>query len=383
MKLRYLVLFVSIFSLFFFPTLLYAQSSTPWSFYNNPSQSNAMDIFYNGIGAANPAVRITTGGNVGIGATSPGQKLQVGKASGGASEGVIRTSTNNNAGSSREWDFGAGQAAFGNYGFNIKDTGMSAPAFNIAFSTGFVGIGTSAPAGPLDVKIATNKHIGFVNWNNMPTLAAFNDGLAAWDSLVIAPVGNVGLGTATPGYKLDVNGSTNISGNLTLSGTFSPTNLAVSGTLTAANGGFNLNNSGTSRFNEIKAKMWSAGTTSVCYGINEAVGSVTISTIGGCSSDRRLKKNIRYFEGSFLSRVNQLKPALFDLKDNSKKDVAGFIAQDVQEVFPETVYDKGADQMLEFSPNNLIPHLTKAIQELSEKVDQQQAEIEQLKKQLK
>ncbi len=77
MKLRYLVLFVSIFSLFFFPTLLYAQSSTPWSFYNNPSQSNAMDIFYNGIGAANPAVRITTGGNVGIGATSPGQKLQV------------------------------------------------------------------------------------------------------------------------------------------------------------------------------------------------------------------------------------------------------------------------------------------------------------------
>jgi hypothetical protein len=335
MKLRYLVLFVSIFSLFFFPTLLYAQSSTPWSFYNNPGASNAMDIFYNGVGAANPAVRIKTGGNVGIGTTTPNARL----------------SFVNNVGTGF-------LDSYGEYQILLWDGGAAASAYGLGIKSNTMVFNSGAGAYSFDRAGAAT-------------------------TMTLETNGNVGIGTSAPGYKLDVNGSANISGNLTLSGTFSPTNLAVSGTLTAANGGFNLNNSGTSRFNEIKAKMWSAGTTSVCYGINEAVGSVTISTIGGCSSDRRLKKNIRYFEGSFLSRVNQLKPALFDLKDNSKKDVAGFIAQDVQEVFPETVYDKGADQMLEFSPNNLIPHLTKAIQELSQKVDQQQAEIEQLKKQLK
>jgi hypothetical protein len=104
--------------------------------------------------------------------------------------------------------------------------------------------------------------------------------------------------------------------------------------------------------------------------------------IGRCSSDERLKGNINYLNDNLLEKVLALKPATYQNKlrgeDGEVLDgladgiVVGFIAQDVQALFPEAVGVNESDGFLTFSPQNLVPYLVKAIQE-------QQGQIEALK----
>lgn len=136
--------------------------------YNGLAASGDRGIIFGGASAGNPGggfviapwsttpsgLKIIANGNVGIGNNNPGQRLQVGNGVGlgGANDGVIRSSTSNVDGSAnRSWDFGAGNATFGNWGFNISDVGNGPPAFNIAYGTKNVGIGTTSPTQKLDV----------------------------------------------------------------------------------------------------------------------------------------------------------------------------------------------------------------------------------------
>ena len=85
-----------------------------------------------------------------------------------------------------------------------------------------------------------------------------------------------------------------------------------------------------------------------------------------CSSDARLKTNIRDLESS-LDKVMALQPRRFNLKANGKESI-GFIAQEVQGVLPDMVDDSEADN-LKVSTGPLIPRLVKAIQELKQEND--------------
>jgi hypothetical protein len=105
--------------------------------------------------------------------------------------------------------------------------------------------------------------------------------------------------------------------------------------------------------------------------------SITISAI----SDQRLKENVRDIETG-LDAILSLKPRRFDWKDGKgqdKKNVAGFIAQEFETVFPECVStSKAGEDGIEYKNINhetLIPTLVKAIQE-------QQAMIESLRQRL-
>ena len=78
---------------------------------------------------------------------------------------------------------------------------------------------------------------------------------------------------------------------------------------------------------------------------------------------------------SGLGVVTQLRPKCFDWKDESMpKGLAGFIAQDVEKVLKNAV--KGGEGKKSISFNDIVAHLTKAVQELS-------ARIEMLESQLK
>ena len=202
------------------------------------------------------AVRMTiqSGGNVGIGTTSPSRQLDV--------EGVIRFSSNSNQAVNgygeiyTSYSYGKGQIFIApeavtsptnfhpNGGVTIGPANTSPPANGLIVS-GNVGIGTTTPTTPLhidlgtlDVKAQLNAIGGFdgmlVEGTNASynliggngdkySLGALNDGSfriynegGAGYSLTLNNSGKLGLGTTDPQEKLDIAG-----GNIRLDDGFS------------------------------------------------------------------------------------------------------------------------------------------------------------------
>lgn len=113
-------------------------------------------------------------------------------------------------------------------------------------------------------------------------------------------------------------------------------------------------------------------------GLNYGSGNTFLAT----SSDIRLKQNVQN-SAPVLEKINQINIRSFQWKDYGTTTEYGFVAQELQTVFPEAVHvgvDNGAtiEMPWSVSPVTLIPHLIKAVQELSTKVDAQQAKIDQL-----
>lgn len=112
------------------------------------------------------------------------------------------------------------------------------------------------------------------------------------------------------------------------------------------------------------------------------------------SSDENLKTNIINIKSS-LSNVNKLRSVTYNWKDLDKdqKIKTGFIAQELQAVFPELVSnDKEGNLAIHYT--GLIPHLVRAIQEQQEMIEQLKSdnqiliadlknEINELKKNIK
>ena len=96
------------------------------------------------------------------------------------------------------------------------------------------------------------------------------------------------------------------------------------------------------------------------------------------TSDERLKTNIVDFTNQ--ADINQFRPVQFNWKKiPDGKKIIGFIAQEVQENNPEMVYqDERGNLGIDYI--QIIPVLTKNVQELNQIVKQQQKRIEELEK---
>jgi hypothetical protein len=110
------------------------------------------------------------------------------------------------------------------------------------------------------------------------------------------------------------------------------------------------------------------------------------------ASDVRLKRNVTTITNG-LDKINALNPVKFNWIDGfetteNEKDLLGFIAQQVQSVIPEAVEDFGNNSVtigetivenpLRVNEKFIIPVLVKAIQELTQKVENQQQTINSL-----
>jgi hypothetical protein len=177
---------------------------------------------------SNSALSYSTG-NVGIGTTTPNARLHV------AGGGLMLGDRGDNCCTdfrlvdgpmeTHFYSFGSG---YGSGGFQIHKYGpgsIGGAAFTI-LNGGNVGVGTTTPGYKLDVNGTINATGILVNGSPI------SGGGSQWTSgtnSISYSAGNVGIGTSGTSYKLDVNGSTNVTGNLNVAGTG---NINAVGTIT-------------------------------------------------------------------------------------------------------------------------------------------------------
>jgi len=174
-------------------------------------------------------MRITSAGSVGIGTTSPNHLLTLNQtASGGTYFGLYQSYVDGN--DWRNWAIGTNDQAFGD--FVIKQSNATGGNPNSAGTNRFyiskagnVGIGTSSPQNKLVISNggAQGLEIGADATYNV-SVAAYNRASPGYipflldASKIMFGQGNVLINTTTDGpYKLDVNGTARLSGELLIS----------------------------------------------------------------------------------------------------------------------------------------------------------------------
>ena len=118
-------------------------------------------------------------------------------------------------------------------------------------------------------------------------------------------------------------------------------------------------------------------------------GTGSLTQVSGF--DSRTIENAKPIK-SALDKVNKLKPITYTHKDSKSKGI-GFVAHELQEVISEAVVGKKDQKKKDGKPfyqgvdiTKVIPYLTKAVQELSEKnklIDKLEARLQNIEEQLK
>jgi len=195
------------------------------------SYSNTDHIWYTSTGTER--MRITSGGNVGIGTTSPtntagfSRQVQI--------EGTYPALTLKNVTGTAGW-FSLGAGSNGDFGIWNNTTSTYPIYIN---SSNNVGIGTTSPQDKLTVKGATNYNLNIGLLGSKSGIYVYNDASSAYNDLRIDASllllnsysgGNVLVGTATDvgSYKLQVNGNGYFSGNMLATGSGNTTIAATS-----------------------------------------------------------------------------------------------------------------------------------------------------------
>ena len=221
---------------------------------------------------------------------------------------------------------------------------------------------------------------GLMNISNSSTISANINSLSV-STLTIGGTLYTGPTTAT---QL-INGSTIVTGSLINASNVSITNLSVafingtpyssigSGTVTA-NVSSNMSFTNLSVINNFimpssaKMNVSNASFTNVSFtNITGTLGTITTIYSAGfySTSDFNLKENIQYIDNKY--DINQLKPCTFNFINSSTKKI-GFIAQDVEQIIPESVV-KGINSGLNIDYSALLSIVVDSIKQINKKLD--------------
>jgi hypothetical protein len=288
---------------------------------------NSIKFYTNNSGTASAI--ITSGGNVGIGTSSPDQKLTIQAA--GTANGLI--SFKNSAGTTTNL-IGQPNAT----GDVISTSGTDDLCFrtqngNMLFALSNIEFARFTPGGSLLIGTTDDggKLVSYSTTAATQIKAAGTAPAITFSNTVLSPtIGGV-LGACTASSQF-LSGTA--SGDMVLANQFSGFRLYVA----SYSGGVYLTSGATS---------WTA------------------------NSDIRLKNINSHIENA-VEKLSTLQTINFSYKDDKfKKQNLGLIAQEVEKIFPELI-DKNGDGMLGVRYTELVPVLIKAVQELK-------AEIETLK----
>jgi len=402
-----------------------------WSMYAKQTANYLADLHFRGRNAGTTsAVRLTlkSDGKVGIGTTSPGQKLTVAggveSTSGQGSVAFYSTTAGSynqqNGTGGTAWSYGStggnsapNTAASTTFGLHHWNGSAWSNPLNVA-TDGNIGIGVPYGYGKLSIGGGTgggnipantsilfgssdNRNIQFLGQTangNEGTIGAWNGVYNFQSSKIVfnKPAGNLGemlfYTNAGAGPVLRV-AMTN-HGRVV----FSPSGVADGqGVTTYANGanGHYVSCTGTANYWITNHGVASAtGVLSTFYNNGTYCGGINISSTNVTSyvsaSDYRLKENVVPMTGA-TERLKQLNPVTFDWK-NSGESSEGFIAHEVGAVVPisttgtkDEVYDEegaadnpkineGDPKYQSVDPAKLVPLLVKTIQELEARITQ-------------
>ena len=180
--------------------------------------------------------------------------------------------------------------------------------------------------------------------------------LDALSNVLIDNFPQIGFKNATTGSNYSTDGTLMYLGNTSVD--FLINNVESTGTITLLTN----NNSRLQALSNGDIKIYNLGTGTV-YSNSGILTNVN-------PSDKKLKKNIKSINIG-LQEILQLNPISFNYKTDNKSDKSryGFIAQEVNEIVPEIV-DKTSNDYLGIKSDNIIPILTKAIQEQQEMIEE-------------
>jgi hypothetical protein len=266
-----------------------------------------------------------------------------------------------------------------------EDTGTTAKFFWDA-SAESLGIGTSSPSALLHLESA-GPSIKLVDSDNNPDYEIKNgngsfriiDTTAGSDRINISSAGNVGIGTTSPDANsgLTVESSTT-SGQIMIKGN-SGGNAGIALRASGQTTNFSIyENSGANLVFQKHAseRMRLDASGNLLVGTTSGSDKVTVNgtvsaTNFNTTSDATLKTNVETLSGS-LDAVTSLRGVSFDWLENGGSEI-GVIAQEVEAVLPDVVStnDEGIKSV---KYGNMVAVLIEAIKE-------QQAQIDELKKQ--
>ena len=331
---------------------------------------------------------IDSTGNVGIGTTSPGFKLDV--------VGDTRISDRFYANSN---------AAIG---FTTSPT----PPTNGLLVNGNVGIGTTSPATKWHVQDSnggiffSGTDVVFNRFKSTGTSAGVGRDLlfsaqnaGNTPDLYIKSSGNVGIGTASPGAKLEVvGGHFWLNGRIKIyegadecfiadpgSGTFSLgdiTGLADTAYIEGDASEITINNKGVITLTATSNNRIGIGTTTPGYPLHVA-GDTSGTSIYATAdivaySDQSVKDNIRPIE-NVIERIEQSRGVLYDRIDSGHKNNIGFIAQELEVAFPELVVTN-EDGTKAVKYQNTVAVLFEAIKEQQKQINELKELVNKLTK---
>ena len=364
-----------------------------FTLYQPSSPDGTVRLGNGNAGSVTDLVTVNSSGNVGIGTSSPGYKLEVAygstsdalvitgsvdnttpylsfKASNGGSSyirGRVRGTAPDSTAGGLAFDTGASGSmsekmrldSSGNLGLGVTPSawGSSYKALEIG------GSGTSLFSGTGTIPqtyLTANAYFNGTNWIYKGSYAALqyeqSGGTHKWN---IAPSGTAGNAISfTQAMTLDA------SGNLLVGTT----------TTTSITQGFYITPGAATLFDMGHASGSSSGN---YYGLFRYAGTVigsitqngTTGVLYNTSSDQRLKENI-VDAPSAIDSVNAIKVRSFDWKADGSHVDYGYIAQELLEVAPEAVHVPiDADEMMGVDFGKLTPRLVKAIQELSQEIE--------------
>ena len=286
---------------------------------------------------SNERMRVNASGNVGIGTSSPDNRLDV-----VVSDVNITPNTDSSAVFRRN----------GNNYLSILSN---------ASNEGGILFGSAADANDGSVSYKHNTQ-------------SMQFATADVERMRITSGGNVGIGTNAPDVKFHVTENEDGSGLDKGTAKFINTN--------TGQGATTMHMVQTSSSNFANAVKFWQGSTPTAVGFIRLTTSSTLFITS--ASDLNLKKNITIWSDDTLGKFKALEPKKFRFKtqDVSEDKTLGFIAQNEVDNFPEA-YPQflGDDEKpyYGFNPTGIVPHLMKGMKDLIEKVEALEKQVEDLK----